>query len=88
MQPVDVHADRIGKYVEHMGKYDFSSLHFPVPLQAVGSFALRNNMYINVYGVDNDNEVIYPLRVSSTLLPDRHVDLLLVERDRVKHYAH
>ena len=51
MHPVDdVHADRRGKYFEHMGKYDFSSLSFPVPLQSVGPFALRNNMSINVYG--------------------------------------
>ena len=48
MHPVDVHADRRGKYVEHMGKYDFSPLYFPVPLQAVDCFALRNNMSINV----------------------------------------
>ena len=29
-------------------------------------------MSINVYGVDDDKKVIYPLRVSSTLVPDRH----------------
>ena len=79
MHHVDVHA-----YVEHMGKYDVSSLSFPVH---VGSFALRNNMSINVYGVDDDKEVIYPLRVSSTLVPDRHVDLLLFERVGVQHYT-
>ena len=83
--PVDVHADRRGQYVEHMGKYDFSSLSFPAPPQTVGSFALRN-MSINVYGADDD-EVIYPLCVSSTLVPDRHVDLLLFERDGVQHYT-
>ena len=55
MHPVYVNADRRVKYVEHMGNYDFSSLSFPVPLKAVGSFALRNNMYINVYGVDDDH---------------------------------
>ena len=53
-----VHEDRRGKYEEHMGKYDFSSLSFPTPLQSVGPFALRNNMYISVYGVDDDKEVI------------------------------
>ena len=31
--------------------------------------------------MDDENEVINPLRVSSTLVPDRHVDLLLFERD-------
>ena len=86
MHHVDVNADLRGKYVEHMGKYDFSSLSFPVPLQAVGSFALRY-MSINAYGVDDDNEVIYPFRVSSTLVPDRHVDILLFERDGVQHYT-
>ena len=41
-------------------------------------------MSINVYGVDDDNEAIYPLRVSSTLVPDIHVDLI---RDGVQHYT-
>ena len=31
MHPVDVHADR----VEHIGRYDFSSLSFPCPLQSI-----------------------------------------------------
>ena len=76
MHPVDAHADRRGKYIEHMGKYEFfSSLSFPVPLQAVESFALRNNMSIDVYGVDDDNEVIYPHRISSTFVLDRHTAL-------------
>ena len=86
MHPLDVNADHRGKCIEHMGWYDFSSLSFPTPLQSVGPFALRNNLSINVYGVDDDKEVIHPLRVSSTLVPDIHVDLLLFERDGVQHY--
>ena len=87
MHPVDIHEDRRSKYVEHVGKYDFSSLHFPVPVSCVGSFATTNNTSINVYGVDDDRKVIYPLRVSSTLVPDRHVDLLLLERNGIQHYT-
>ena len=86
MHPVDVNADRRVKYFERMGMYGFSSLSFPVPLQAVGPFAQRNNMSINVYGVGDDNEVIYPLRVSPTHVPDRHVYLLLFEHG-VHHYT-
>ena len=85
MHPADVHTEYRVKYT--MGKYDFSSLSFPTPLQSVGPFALRNNISLNVSGVDDDKEVIYPLRVSSTLVRDRHVDLLLFERDGVHHYA-
>ena len=86
MHPVEMNPHRRVKYVEYMGWYDFSSLSFSVPIQAVGPFALRNNMYINVYGVDDDNEVIYPLCISSTLVPDRQVDLLLFKHEGVQHY--
>ena len=44
-------------------------------------------MSINVHGVNDDKKVIYPLRVSSTLVPDRHVDLLLIERNGIQHYT-
>ena len=72
MHPVDAHTERMSKYAEHMGKYNFSSLRF---------------LSINVYGVEADKEVIYPLRVSSTPVPDRHVDLLLFERGGIQHYS-
>ena len=61
--------------------------HFPVPLSSVGSFATTNNMSINVYGADDDKKVIYPVRVSSTIVPDRRVDLLLFERNGIQHYT-
>ena len=41
----------MSQYTEHLGKFDFSSQHFPVPLSSVGSFATTNKMSINVYGV-------------------------------------
>ena len=44
-------------------------------------------MSVTVYGVDNDKKVIYPLRVSPTLVSDRHVDLLLFERNGIQHYT-
>ena len=72
-------------YVEHVAKYDFSPLCFPVSY--IGSFAVKNYLSINVYGVDNDNKVIYPLRVSRTIVPNRHVDLLLYEYGGIQHYA-
>ena len=58
MHPVEVNADRRGKYVEHMCRYAVSSLSFPAPLQSVDPFALRNNMSICLYGVDDDKDVI------------------------------
>ena len=86
MRPVDDNPHRMNQYVEHISEYDFSSLHFPVPLSSVGFFTSANNMSINVYGVDDDKKVIYPLRVSFTLVSDRHVYLLLFEHNGIQHY--
>ena len=49
MHPVDVNADRRGTYVEHMYdfEYHFSPLSFPVPLQAVGSFACTEKQHVH-----------------------------------------
>ena len=57
MHPVDANGDRMSQYTEHVGKYDFSSLHFLAPLSSVGSFATTNNMCINVYGVDEESDL-------------------------------
>ena len=81
------HPDRMSKYEEHVNKYDFSSLRFPGLLSYISSFATTVNLSINVYGVENDVKVIYPLRVSQIVVPDRHVDLLLYECNGIQHYT-
>ena len=73
MPPVDTHGERMSQYIEHADRCDFSSLHFPARLSSVGSFASVNEMTINVYGIDDDKKVIYPLHVSSKVVPDRQV---------------
>ena len=80
-------SDRMSKYEEYVIKNDFSSLRFPVPLSSVGSSAKANNLPVNVYGVENDEKVIYPLRFSQTVAPDRHVDLLMYGCNSIQHYT-
>ena len=46
-----------------------------------------NNLSINVYGVKDEKKVVYPLRVTDAVVPGRHVDLLLHERDGGLHYS-
>ena len=74
-------------YQDHPGKFDFSTLCFPVTLSVIGSFPVKNNLSINVYGVEDEKKVIYPLRVTEAVIPDRHVDLLLHEHNGVQHYS-
>ena len=62
LHPVDKcnnNPNSMSNYKDHGAKYDFSSICFPVTLSTIGSFAAKNDLSINVYGIDNDNKVIY-----------------------------
>ena len=87
MHHVAAHGERMDKYVEHVNKYDFSSLRFPVPPSSIASFAKANNLSINLYGIEDDKNVIYPICVSQAIVSDRHVDLLLYKCNGIQHYT-
>ena len=44
--------NRMVNYMEHACGYDFSSLCFPV--SSIAPFAAKNNLSINVYGVEDE----------------------------------
>ena len=79
--------NRMGNYLEHACGYDFSSLCFPVSLSSIAPFAAKNNLSINVYGVEDEKKVIFPLCVTDSVAPGRHVDLLLHECNGDQHYS-
>ena len=62
-------------------------LGFPVPLSLIASFAAKNNLSINVYGVEHGKKVIYQLRVTDAVVPESHVDLLLHGLGGIPHYS-
>ena len=83
LHPVSAHPNRMDEV--HAGKYNLSSLCFPVPLSSIASFATKNNLSINVYGVEDGKKVIYSLRVTQEVVPGRHVGLLLY--GGIQHYS-
>ena len=79
--------NRMVNYVEHACGYDFSSLCFPVSLSSIAPFAAKNNLSINVYGLEDEKKVNFPLWVTDSVVPGRHVDLLLHECNGDQHYS-
>ena len=67
--------------------YDFWSFCFPVSLSSIAPFTAKNNLSINVYGVEDEKKVIYPVCVTDSVVPGRHVDLLLHECNGDAHYS-
>ena len=47
---------------------------------------IKNNLSINVYRLEDEKKAIYSLCVTDSVVPDRHVDLLLHECNGDQHY--
>jgi len=122
MHPISINSERMSKYVEFEKEYDFTSLHYPVPLKEIDTFCRRNNCSVNVYGISDENNkndnifqngdeflgddisdedsfvptncvkeekkqgAVYPLKVTK-IVKERHVNLLLTEKDGQHHYS-
>ena len=60
---VDSHPDRLSNLREFADNYDWSRLEFPVLLKQIGTFQAKNNISVNVLGLEGKD--IYILRNSN-----------------------
>lgn len=65
-------------------KYNWKAINFPTPLNQIDKFEKQNSLSVSVYGFD-ENEVLYPLRITKTI-KDKHVNLLLIRNEGNTHY--
>ncbi|KAJ4449536.1 hypothetical protein ANN_00937 [Periplaneta americana] len=65
-------------------KYDWC-IDFPVGIKDIAKFEKRNDISINVFGLD-ENEYVFPLRICEKELPD-HRDLLYISNENTSHYC-
>ena len=83
--PREGHPERLnGEMRRNSGKFDWTGIGFPKPLYQIERFEKQNLYSINVYGWDGEN--VFPRRVSKHE-NERHINLLLLENDKNKHYC-
>ena len=63
--------------------YDWSGLEFPVSIKDIGKFETRNNISVNVLGVEGRD--IYIHRKGQRM--GREINLLMVSEDGINHYT-
>ena len=84
------HNNQTSSYTAYEDNYNYSGLKFPVSLNQIRIFENKNNVSVNVYGIEEDdyeeNPYIYPLKVTQSEQAN-HVNLLLTEKNGVKHYS-
>ena len=79
LNPVKRYSERATKILREQSKqYNWDGVSFPTALQDIDTFEKNNNVFVNVFGFDEEGGYMYPLRV-----PKGHnrssVSLLLIE---------
>ena len=94
---IDSYPERVSNLREFADNYDWSGLEFPVWLKQIGKFEAKNNISVNVLGLEGKD--IYILRNSNQrdyrdlqgsrgrYVTHREINLLMISKDGINHYT-
>ncbi|XP_071444738.1 uncharacterized protein [Hetaerina americana] len=84
---IEQNPQRVAKYLTEQccSGYDWNCVEYPVELENIPKFEKKNNISINVFGLDEKNNV-FPLKVVDRELDD-HRDLLYLVGENTTHYC-
>ena len=80
---IDFHPERVSNLREFADNYDWSGSEFPVLLKQIGKFEAKNDISVNVLGLEGKD--IYILRNSNR--SDLEINLLMISEDGINHYT-
>ena len=80
MYPVIDHKYRVSKYTKHDKDVDYTGITFPVTLNQISKIEEQNEININIFQLDDDNEkTVLPLYISDNEYEDI-CDMLLIKK--------
>ena len=94
---IDSHPERVSNLREFTDNYDWSGLEFPVSLKQIGKFEAKNNISVNVLGLEGKD--IYILRNSNRsdyrdpqgswghYTTHIEINLLMISENGLNHYT-
>ncbi|XP_029675188.1 uncharacterized protein LOC115242785, partial [Formica exsecta] len=86
LYPAERNADRESSYPHYITVLNLQDIELPVTVNQIKKFELHNDISINVYCIEKENNVV-PIRLSEQK-KDRHVNLLYVQDSQaVGHFA-
>ena len=80
---IDSHPERVSNLREFADNYDWSGSEFPVSLKQIGKFEAKNNISVNMLGLEGKD--IYILRNSNR--SNREINLLMISEYGINHYT-
>jgi hypothetical protein len=86
LYPTESHAERSSRYPHYSTVLNLQDIEFPVTVNQIKKFELTNNISINVYSIEKENNIV-PIRLSEEK-KEKHVNLLHMQDDNsVGHFA-
>ena len=87
LHPKEIHGERLTDLIKYENDLNFKEINFPVKVRDITKFENNNPDLpgINVFSV-NDNNKIYPLRISQKDC-QKSIDLFLYSEDEKQHYS-
>ncbi|XP_070161381.1 LOW QUALITY PROTEIN: uncharacterized protein [Polyergus mexicanus] len=86
LHPAEDHVYRESSYPHYTTVLNLQDIEFPITLSQIKKFELHNNISINVYCIEKENNIV-PIRLSEQK-KDRHVNLLYMQDSQdVGHFA-
>ncbi|XP_070153685.1 uncharacterized protein [Polyergus mexicanus] len=86
LHPAEDHVYRESSYPHYTTVLNLQDIEFPMTLSQIKKFELHNNISINVYCIEKENNIV-PIRLSEQK-KDRHVNLLYMQDSQdVGHFA-
>ena len=89
LNSVEDHPERITTELREQAKLlDWNGIEFPVAVDenVIRRFERNNNVSVNIFGYDDDNENVHPL-INSKNESEKVIDLLLISNGATKHYC-
>lgn len=82
----NIRSNDFNAYKNIQTTYSFDSISYPTPISDINRFENLNNLAINVYGLDDKNNV-YPIRISKRDNYDKTFDMLYLQNGENVHYC-
>ncbi|XP_011699293.1 PREDICTED: uncharacterized protein LOC105456731 [Wasmannia auropunctata] len=87
LYPAKSNVERESSYPQYKSVLNLNDIEFPMTLSQIKIFENLNAISINVYTIENKEQVsILPIRLADTK-KEKHVNLLYVEKDDVGHFT-
>ena len=88
LHPAKISRDRVTHYQPYEKELNVLGLVFPMKLSDIGKFERLNKLRINVFGFDDEEEEVVPLRLTKHEADfGQLINLLLIERNEKQHYC-